>query len=273
MKKIITLCAMLLMAVSVKAIDLDSLNINNIGHTIGGVNFGTTLNDASDPFADGNISYGIFFGGRSQKQLEFKKIYEVSQNLFILNFSDYKGESENKFSLMSFQLSNVKGKAWEFAPNHMLSLNVGNAITWTNIDLESEFGNPFPEGYARISDAEDDYLTSTNFGQSYKWGITYTPVSNFSFDANFESNHVLHHFLPYKFILSRALYGLGDEVLQIGTEALFGVNNYSPILDFIIRGAYFCLIDNINKKEMYGPYSGSPTFHYNQFKISMYYLL
>ncbi len=273
MKKIILLLSIVLLSYSAKAIDLDSLNINDMGSTIGGLNFGTTINNASDPFADGNVNFGIFFGDRRQKQLEFQNIYDVTQNIFVLNFSDFVGESENEFDIMSFQLSNVSGQAWEFSPNHMLGFYVGNAISWSNIDLKGEFKDKFYEGYARITEDEDDYLTSTNFGSVYKWGMTYNPVANFAFDASFESNHVLHHFLPYKFLLSRALYGMADEVISFGISELIGVRNISPILDFIIRGAFTYVIDNVNKKEMYAPYSGSPSFHYNQFKVSMYYIL
>ncbi len=273
MKKITTLLILLFCAVSAKAIDLDSLELNNMRNSLVGINFGTTLNKASDPFADGNLSYGIFLGSRNQQLLEFSDIYDVDQSAFILNFSDFTGESLNEFSTMSFQLSDVDGKAWEFSPNHMLGFYVGSALTWTSIDLKSEFKDKFYEGYARITDEEDDYLTSTNFGHTYKWGLTYAPVANFAFDAGFESNHVLHHFLPYKFLLTKALYALGEGVLTEGLEALVGVNSFTPILDFVLRGAYNLLLDNINKKEMYAPYSGSPSFHYNQFKISMYYAL
>ncbi len=233
---------------------------------------GTTINDNSDAFGEGNTSFGFFLGTISTTRLEFENIIDVDQSHLGINFTDFIGESGNKFSLFSVELSDVAGKSWELSKDHLLGFYVGGAITWTNIDLENPYLGSFNEGEARISAEDDDYL-ATNFGDTYKWGITYSVAESINFNAGWESNHVLHHFLPYKYILSRMLYALGHEIIKGTSSTIFGVNYFTPVVDFVLRGAYYLLLDNINKKEMYGPYSGSPSFHFNQFKFAVSYSL
>ncbi len=250
---------------------LDSLKLFSNSRVTAGLNVGTTINSNSQAFGDGNVTFGMFFGDITQHRLEFENLFQVSQTHVGINFRDCIGESGNKFDMISFELSNVEGKSWELSTNHMLGFYVGGAVTWTDIDLKSDFTGSFQEGEAVISVKDDDYLTSYNFGQTYKWGVTYSTNETFNVNVGWESNHVLHHFLPYKYLLSSMLYGLGDQIISVGSEAIIGINNYSPIINFAIRGAYFLLLDNIKGKEMYAPYSGSPTFHFNQFKVALSY--
>jgi hypothetical protein len=66
---------------------------------------GTTINDNSDAFGEGNTSFGFFLGTISTTRLEFENIIDVDQSHLGFNFTDFIGESGNKFSVFSvFQM-------------------------------------------------------------------------------------------------------------------------------------------------------------------------